>query len=271
MFFAKMKKSMKKNVEVFKMKLEIMLKEPDNLETHGKLIRVITVCLMIRSRLCCIKQEFKRIIKSISDVPIPYKKRKDKSIYELPYIQEVRLAALERAAREIYERKVVGSVAEAGVYKGDFAKYINWWFYDRKMYLIDTFEGFDDRDIKSDKKRRHAVNFDDWSGTSVDYVLARMQNRENCVIKKGWFPEVMKNTEDIFCFVSLDMDLYEPTLEGLWLFYPRMSEGGIILVHDYFNKAYPNIEKAISNYEKEQGERLHKMPIGDDITMAIVK
>lgn len=70
---------------------------------------------------------------------------------------------------------------------------------------------------------------------------------------------------------NLDMDLYEPTLEGLRLFYPLMSEGGVILAHDYFNKAHPNIEKAISDYEMEQGEWLHKMPIGDDITMAIVK
>lgn len=268
MFFAKMKKNMKKNVEVFKMKLEIMLKEPDNLETHGKLIRVITVCLMIRSRLCCIKQEFKRIIKSISDVPIPYKKRKDKSIYELPYIQEVRLAALERAAREIYERKIVGSVAEAGVYKGDFAKYINWWFYDRKMYLIDTFEGFDDRDIKSDKKRRHAVKFDDWSRTSVDYVLARMQNRENCVIKKGWFPEVMKNTEDIFCFVSLDMDLYEPIYAGLEYFYPRLSGGGYIFVHDCCDGIYKGSRQAVLDFAEKNGIGFVILP--DDCGTAVI-
>ena len=55
------------------------------------------------------------------------------------------------------------------------------------MYLIDTFEGFDERDIKSDKKRRHAVNFDDWSGTSVDYVLARMQNISSFILKTSTF------------------------------------------------------------------------------------
>ena len=63
----------------------------------------------------------------------------------------------------------------------------------------------------------------------------------------------------------------EPIIGGLRLFYPLMVNGGVILVHDYFKKVYPNIEKAIDDFEKEAGIRLHKMPIGDDISMAIVK
>lgn len=37
-------------------------------------------------------------------------------------------------------------VVEAGVYRSG-ARHINWWFYNRKMYLIDTFEWFDEWDI----------------------------------------------------------------------------------------------------------------------------
>lgn len=36
-----------------------------------------------------------------------------------------------------------GCVAEAGVFQGNFAKVINANFPDRKLYLFDTFEGFD--------------------------------------------------------------------------------------------------------------------------------
>ena len=42
-------------------------------------------------------------------------------------------------------------------------------------------------------------------------------------------------------------------------------------VFDNVNKAYPNIEKSVDDFERELGTRLHKMPVGDDITMAIVK
>ena len=36
-----------------------------------------------------------------------------------------------------------------------------------------------------------------------------------------------------FAFVSLDTDLYKPTLAGLEFFWPRMSKGGFIFIHDF--------------------------------------
>ena len=50
-----------------------------------------------------------------------------------------------------------------------------------------------------------------------------------------------------------------------------MSDGGVILIHDYFNASYPNIEQSIDDFERELGSRLHKIPIGDDISMAVIK
>lgn len=98
-----------------------------------------------------------------------------------------------------------------------------------------------------------------------------MYHMELVEIRKGYFPETLGDLDDRFAFVNLDMDLYRLTLEGLRYFYPRMSAGGVILIHDYFSDAYQNIEKVIDDYERELGVRLHKMPIGNDISIAIVK
>jgi O-methyltransferase len=38
---------------------------------------------------------------------------------------------------------------------------------------------------------------------------------------------------ELFAFVSLDFDKYEPTLAGLEFFYPRVAPGGFVFVHDY--------------------------------------
>ena len=62
----------------------------------------------------------------------------------------VRTGSLELMAHEINQKGLSGCVAEVGVYKGDFAKYINEVFPDRKFYLFDTFEGFYENDIQSD-------------------------------------------------------------------------------------------------------------------------
>lgn len=94
---------------------------------------------------------------------------------------------------------------------------------------------------------------------------------ENCVIRKGYFPETAEGIEENFVFVNLDMDLYKPTYEGLVYFYPRMVEEGIILIHDYFSETYPNVKLAVEDYEKNYAVQLKKMPIGDGYSIAIVK
>lgn len=56
-----------------------------------------------------------------------------------------------------------------------------------------------------------------------------------------------------FVFVSLDVDLYIPTLEGLRAFYPRLSRGGYIFVHDYSNDGWRGIMKAVGEFIRESG------------------
>ncbi len=181
-----------------------------------------------------------------------------------------RVLFVQRFAERVYKEGLEGSVAEAGVYRGEFAKYINRYFYNRKCYLFDTFEGFTDYDIS--KEQDDSLTFaNHLKNVSIEEILSKMPIKENLIVKIGRFPETAIGIDEKFVFVNLDMDLYEPTIQGLRFFYPKMSDGGVILVHDYFNKSYPNIEKSIYDFERELGKRLHKIPIGDDISMAVIK
>ena len=182
-----------------------------------------------------------------------------------------RILFLKRFSERAKIEGIEGSVAECGVFRGEFAKEINRCFSDRICYLFDTFEGFDERDFPFEDSPSMTTNVNHLTMTSEEVVLAKLPFKDKCVVKKGYFPESVGDLDDTFAFVNLDMDLYKPTLEGLRYFYPRMSNGGVILVHDYFTEIFPNIEKAVDDYEKELGRKLCKMPIGDDISMGIVK
>lgn len=165
-----------------------------------------------------------------------------------------RIAALESCSREIYEKRVDGFVAEAGVYRGDFAKYINELFPDRKLYLFDTFEGFVKEDAEIDRINNFSTGSQDWSETNIELVLSKMIHRDRCVVRKGFFPDTASDidTKQKFCFVSLDMDLYQPIYEGLKFFYPRLSSGGFIFVHDCRNIGYLGARKAMLDFCGEQ-------------------
>ena len=189
------------------------------------------------------------------------------------YVQisvESRILFLKNFSKECYFYKIPGSVGEAGVYRGAYSYYINKYFPDRKCYLFDTFEGFSSDDFKFEKEDS-LIQAEHLKETSEERVLNIMPNNENIILKKGYFPETAEGIEDKFCFINLDMDLYKPTLGGLQFFYPKMVENGVILIHDYFSEAYPNVRRAVDDYEKISGEKLCRVPIGDDISLAVIK
>lgn len=197
----------------------------------------------------------------------------DLTKFEKSYVEisvNARKMFLKRYAERVKKEKIMGSVGEAGVYRGEFAKIINACFNDRKCYLFDTFDGFDESDIEKEQLES-LTEAEHLRETSEEYVYEKMPYKEKIIMKKGRFPFTTKGIDDTFCFVNLDMDLYQPTLEGLKFFYPKMVEGGIILIHDYFTEIYPNVEKAVDDFERLMDLKLHKMPIGDDISLAIIK
>ena len=47
--------------------------------------------------------------------------------------------------------------------------------------------------------------------------------------------------------------------------------GGIIAIHDYFSDAYPNIKRAVYDFCEKNKIYLNLCPVGDDISIAIIK
>jgi len=183
-----------------------------------------------------------------------------------------RISSLELISNEIYERNISGNVAELGVYKGEFSSMINRCFPDRKLYLFDTFEGFDFKDISIEKNNNFSSGEQDFSNTSIMLVLKKMKYKENIIITKGRFPESLAQLKDynklIFSFVSIDVDLYQPTIEGLKFFYSKLQMGGYILVHDYNNKNYSGVKKAVREFC--ESNKVNYFPLNDTCGSVVI-
>lgn len=165
---------------------------------------------------------------------------------------DIRLSTLRLLAQEINERKIEGSIGELGVYKGYLARELNILFNERKLYLFDTFSGFDNRDMEYEKKKRNGMQLrNDFSNTDIEQVKSMLPFPEKAVFCSGYFPDSAENIEDKFALVSLDADLYLPTLNGLKYFHPRLSKGGCILLHDYNSTQFPNVKEAVNDFSKE--------------------
>lgn len=160
------------------------------------------------------------------------------------------------------------SVAEAGVFEGDFAKRINEYYPDRKIHLFDTFEGFPEEDIKKENGMSSS-KVGDYSKTTEDKVLSKLKFPEMAEVHKGYFPLSAKGINEKFCFVNLDMDLYEPTYQGLLFFEHRMVSGGVILIHDFFSENYRGPARAVRQFMDEVDNKYNVYPIGDGISVMV--
>lgn len=161
----------------------------------------------------------------------------------------VRRQSFRLAAERIERLGVAGNVAELGVYQGEQAALLNRIFPQRTLHLFDTFEGFSAKDLGAEKQGGYsAAVTGDFQNTSVELVLSKMENRENIIVYPGFFPGTAKSVEDTFAFVSIDVDLHDPTLAGLDYFYPRLAKGGFIFVHDYNNRRYMGVRQAVDAF-----------------------
>jgi O-methyltransferase len=184
------------------------------------------------------------------------------SIEEIRNQFDMRSATMKLLAVEIENRNIWGAVAELGIYKGDFALQINAAFPDRKLYLFDTFEGFDERDIAIEKECCFSkAEVSDFSDTSLDLVIKRFPTTDNIIFVKGYFPDSSVHIVDNFAFVSIDTDLYCPVYEGLKFFYPLMTRGGVIMIHDYNNSRFRGVSEAVNKFCRE--EKIFLIPLCD--------
>lgn len=163
----------------------------------------------------------------------------------------IRYAQIEALAAEVTKYNVPGAIAELGVFRGETSKLISSCLPDRHMYLFDTFEGHPDNDVNTQIEKGYCPDDDEMiKDTSVQRVLDIMPNKAMCTVKKGYFPDSLDGLEETFALVSIDCDHYKPTLEGLKYFYPRLSPGGFIIIHDYGNKFGEGIRQALIEFNE---------------------
>ena len=91
---------------------------------------------------------------------------------------------------------------------------------------------------------------------------------QQCIIKQGYFPNTVIDLQEVFAFVSIDADLYDPIYAGLNYFYPLLSKGGCIFIHDYNNDGYKGAKQAVRQFCSENN--ISFLPLPDSAGTAII-
>ena len=140
--------------------------------------------------------------------------------------------------RVLVEKSVEKNVEELGKSGGKPVK---------KLWIYDSFEGLPEKTVLDE-----SVMGADFKGGELFVTKREVKERflraglPVPVIKKAWFRDLTdEDVPEKIAFAFLDGDFYESIRDSLRLVVPRMSKGGVLIVHDYTNPALPGVMKAV--------------------------
>jgi O-methyltransferase len=144
-----------------------------------------------------------------------------------------------------------GDVIEVGVWRGGtgalLASRMKRIGGGKTVYLCDTFEG-----VAKAGAMDTTYGGGEHADTSKEIVeaLARKLDLSNVRILKGIFPDDSKHIVESgqFCFVHIDVDVYQSAKEVLEFAWPRMPAGGLVVFDDYGFASCDGIPKLLKEY-----------------------
>jgi len=191
------------------------------------------------------------------------------------FYKQLRFFSLMQALQFVLDSNVQGDVAECGVWRGHSAHMIasrlSTQGQGKVLHLFDSFEGLSIRteldsarsSMNEEQKRKEREYF------AVDLeVVKRNLSKFSCVrFHKGWIPERFIEVQGAkFCFVHLDVDLFQPMIDSLNFFAPKISDGGVIVVDDYGHADFTGAKEAVDRFLRTSGEFFkYEVPLGGAI------
>lgn len=183
--------------------------------------------------------------------------------FGLTMIGRMRLENIERLILDMIDAKVPGDFVECGVWRGGsslFAravlKALN--VHDRKVHLVDSFEGLPKASQPKDRDVWSKMDFLKVSLEQVQEPFRQLGLLDNGVaFHKGFFhqslPQLRKlllSNNKRIAVLRMDGDMFESTMDILYNLYDLVSVGGCIIIDDF---AIREAKEAVESFLQYHG------------------
>lgn len=176
--------------------------------------------------------------------------------YAHTMVGKKRLENVLYCVEQILKNGIQGDFIETGVWRGGSTIFMRailkaYDVHDKSVWVADSFEGLpvpNEQEYPVDKGDIHHT-FDELKVTldSVKNNFSKYDLLDDQVkFLKGWFKDTLPSAPiEKLSLVRLDGDMYESTMDAIVNLYPKLSDGGFLIVDDY---CIDNCKKAITDY-----------------------
>ncbi len=169
-------------------------------------------------------------------------------------------------------RALAGSYVEFGVYRGGCSYMVlatAGLERDRPYFLFDTYSGVPDEHL-TESELEHGLA-GELANTSADYVREFLGNwRSNLVVVEGNIFETLAQTETgPIAFCHLDLNASWATQLALDYLYPRLVDGGILVLDDYGWRGYEDQRAVLDAFFAEKREEIIALPTGQALVIKL--
>jgi hypothetical protein len=141
-----------------------------------------------------------------------------------------------------------GAILEVGSYKGGGALHLSNCQPHRKVFVFESFEGFETVDEKLDINF-NMQQFKDTAQAKVESLFTA--KGRTAIVTPGFFPDSAKNMEiPAISFVHLDVDIYKATIESLLYLDEKMMDKSFIVLDDC-RRGCEGVDKAVEEFLKQ--------------------
>lgn len=167
-----------------------------------------------------------------------------------------RLEVILRQLEETLLKQTPGEIVEFGCYSGTTSLFIRRLLDehapDRQFHVYDSFGGLPQKSIEDASVAGTDFKAGELKASKRDLVKNfRKQNLKLPVIHKCWFADLKsKDVPAEISFGFLDGDFYHSILDSLELVWPRLSQGGTVVIDDFGKSNLPGVTRAVDDYFK---------------------
>jgi hypothetical protein len=169
-----------------------------------------------------------------------------------------------------------GDFVECGVNKGGLSRaiieYIDFNSLNKTFYLLDTYQGLSAKYLTTSESNRNLDQV--WNKHYSDCYneVKETFKNFNAQIIKGPVPETLSQVpSERVAYLSIDMNCVIPEIEAFKFFWPKIVNGGVVVLDDYAYKGQNEQKVAFDKLSQELDFSILTLPTGQGLIFKIMK